>query len=571
MNWRLFDFLRRDVGPIEVDLIENYAQGTISRRDFVKRGTVIGLSAPFMSAVIAACGGDDDGGGDGGTETTAAPSGGGQAGGLIVVSNQVGDASSGLDPVNMLDFGTYNYIAQSFEFLIGVTPDGIISADTGLAESWSPNDDGSVWTFQLRQGVMWQNGSEFTSADVAATMDRLVVAENAGLAGVISEGAVDASDPYVAVFNLDSPNGNFPYLVSIYNAQAVITPADYTTGTQLDSRPDGTGPFIMTSYDPSSLIAKYRKNENWWQGDVLPDEIELRGFADPAAAVTAMTSREVDVIQQFAVLGGEGLLNDPDFVTLRPPSAAHRKLWFNTQQGQFTDPNLRKAVAYAINRQQIVDTIYAGSAKLANDHPIEATLPFFPEGAVEQREQDIDKAMEYMAAAGVSELTTTFTSESQNEMPDLTALVAQQLSAIGMTVNVDVQDASTFFGDAWCPGPSDTDDTLPCDGSNEIGHVGWGHRPVPNIYLTSGFQTGAVWNAANYANSEYDEAVNDYASAVDVAGQKSALERVVQILHEDTPSVFHTFLDYLAGHDASVSGVVATGLGHTLLGKATKG
>ena len=88
-----------------------------------------------------------------------------------------------------------------------------------------------MWTFSLRQGVKWQDGRlAFTSADVAATMDRLVVAANAGLAGVIAEGAVDTTDPNVAVFNLEGANGNFPYLVSVFNAQTLITPVDYETG-----------------------------------------------------------------------------------------------------------------------------------------------------------------------------------------------------------------------------------------------------------------------------------------------------------------------------------------------------
>ncbi len=375
----------------------------------------------------------------------------------------------------------------------------------------------------------------------------------------------------MAVFNLEGPNGNFPTLVSIFNTQACITPADYSSGTTLDERPDGTGPWVLESYDVSNSIARYRRNENWWRGEVPLDAIELRAFADSSTSVTAMVSREIDVLQSFQAIGGEVLFNDPDFVVLNPPSAAHRKLWFNTQQGQFTDPNIRKAVAYAIGREQIKSTIYNGAAEVANDHPIVSALPFFPEGAVEQRTRDVERALEFMQAAGVSELTTTMATEAREEMPDMAALMASNLGEIGIQVSVNQQDGSTFFGDSWCPGPSETDETLPCDNSAEIGIVGWGHRPVPNVYLGSGFKTGAVWNAANYANSEYDAAVNNYEQAVDVDGQRSALAEVVQILHEDTPGVFHTFQAWNSGHDSSVSGVKATALGHTYLGKARKG
>ena len=162
----------------------------------------------------------------------------------------------------MQDLGTYGIIAQCFEFLCTLGDDDIAP---GLAESWSPNEDGTVWTFNLRQGVKWQDGSDFTSADVAATMDRLVAAGNSGLKGVIEAGAVDTTDPNVAVFTLAGPNGNFPYLVSVYNAQSVITPASYETGTTLDGTPNGTGPFKLDRFD-AATGATFVRNDTWWGG-----------------------------------------------------------------------------------------------------------------------------------------------------------------------------------------------------------------------------------------------------------------------------------------------------------------
>ncbi len=579
MNWKRFDFLRRDIGPVELDLVESYAKRRISRRDFVKRGTIVGLSAPFMGAVIAACGSDEEsGGGDGaGGDTTTTTAGGGGTptqGGNLILANQVGDSASGLDPVNMLDLGTYNVIAQSFEFLVGLGPDGNIApagASTGLATDWSPNEDGSVWTFTLRQGVQWQDGGELTSADVAATMDRLVVQGNAGLAGVIGEGSVDASDPGTAVITLLAPNGNFPVLVSIFNAQSVITPADYVDGTTLDERPTGTGPWKLDSFDPTTFVVRFVRNENWWGGSTILDSIELRGFNDLGTAVTAMSAREIDAMQSFTVIGGEGLLNDPNFTVLTPPSAAHRKLWFNVQQGnEFTDPRVRQALAYTIDRDQLINTLYAGRAVLANDHPVLDSLPFFPEGAVEQRSRDIERARSLMAEAGVDSVSAEINTGDIGEIPQMAAIIAQTAAEAGFNLTVREQSNSTFYGDAWCPGPAEGDETLPCNNSASIGIVDWGHRPVPDIYLTSGFQTGGVWNAANYNSADYDAAVSEYQSAVDVEGQKTALTKVVQQLHEDTPACFTSFWNYLSGHDNSVSGIQATALGHTLLSGASK-
>ena len=580
MDWKRLDALRSGAGPIEEDLVEAYAKNTIGRRDFVRRGTIIGLSAPFMGAVIAACGGGSDeastdtgasdtasdaetaggGGVDWATDdrtgqpcpgsgavgavdyghrpipdiflSSALSTGGvwnssnyasaefdsllsdyrtapdveGQrtaigaiqklmhvdqpalypyffnflaghdnavsgvqatalghivtnkadnardgANGNMIVGNQFGDANSGLDPVAMLDLGTYNVISQTFEYLVGLGPDGNIS-DNALATGWSPNGDGSVWTFDLRQDAVWRDGSPLTSADVAATMDRMVEFGNSGLAGVIEAGSVDSSDPTKAVISLVEPNGNFPVLVSIFNPQSCITPADYSSGTTLDQRDEGTGAWMLDSFDASTFVARFVPNPAWWGGAPVLDTLELRGFADIGTAVTAMSSRSIDVIQNFSVIGGEGLLDDSAFNVLTPPSSNHRQLWFNVTEGEFTNNLARQALGWCLDRQQMVDTLFSGRAVIANDHPILSSLPFFDPDATPQRTRDIDKAKSLLAEAGIDEINATFSCGDLGEVPQLAAIVQQNAAEAGINLQVDVQANSTFYGDAWCPG-----------------------------------------------------------------------------------------------------------------------
>ena len=573
MNWKHFDFLRRDVGPIELDLVEAYGKSRITRRDFVKRGTMIGLSVPFMASVIAACGSDSEGAsteaGDE-EETGSDDSGAATVGGSMVLANQQGDANSGLDPIAMLDLGTYNVVSQSFEYLVGISEDGNLGP-TGLATAWSTNEDGTVWTFELREGVTWHSGGEFTSADVAATMDRLVAAGNAGLAGIIEEGSVDSSDPAVAVFTLPEPNGNFPALVSTYNAQTVITPTDYSNGTTLDERQDGTGAWILDSFDPTSFTAKFTRNPDWWGGSTPLDAIELRGFADIGTAVTAMTSGEVDALSQFETVGGEGLLAAENFVVLTPPSTGHRQVWFNTQEGgPYEDKLVRRALAYTLDRDQINQTLFNGKAVIGNDHPIHPTLPFFDSGAVPQRSRDIEMAKSLLAEAGQEAVASTFEAGDIVLSGDLAGIIKQNSAEAGFDLTVNVQSNSTFYGDAWCPGPSETDDSLPCAGSAGVGVVDWGHRPVPDVFLNSALTTGAVWNGSNYASEEYDAAFNEYSTSLDVDSQKAASSKIMQILHEDTPALYPFFIPYLAGHSDAVSGMVQSALGQTILSGASK-
>ncbi len=547
----------------------------------MRRGTIVGLGAPFMGAVIAACGGSDDAAVTDTTageasETTAAAGGGGNeasgtVGGNLIIGNQFGDANSGLDPVAMLDLGTYNVISQSFEYLVGLGDESVPIAANALATAWSPNEDGSVWTFDLREGATWQgSGDPVTSADVAATMDRLVAAGNAGLAGVIGEGSVDASDPQKAVITLIEPNGNFPVLVSLFNTQSVITPADYSSGTTLNERPEGSGAWKLDSFDPTTFVAKYSRSDSWWGGATNLDTVELRGFADIGTAVTAMSSREIDVIQNFSVIGGEGLLNDDSFTVLTPPSSNHRQVWFNVQQGKWDSNLVRQALAYTFDRDQIVNTLFAGRAEIANDHPISSSLAFFDPDATPQRTRDIEKAKQLIADSGITDLTGTIECGDLGEVPDFAAIIEQNAAEAGFELKVNVQSNSTFYGDSWCPGANDSDADLPCDNSSSLGIVDYGHRPVPDIFLGSALASGGVWNSSNYANPEFDQKLSDYRTSVDVAGQKAAIGSIQSILHEDAPALYAYFFNYLAGHADTVTGVQTTALGHVIVSGASK-
>lgn len=576
MDWKRFDRARESATPLELDLIEHYAQGKIRRRDFLKRGAIIGLSMPFMGSIIAACGGDDDDATPSATDPPGTTTGGSAttqvqtstlpptAGGGLIVAIQQGDANTGLDPVNMVDLGTYNIISQSFEFLVGLGDDGNI-APTALATAWTPNETGDVWTFDLRPGVMWQNGSEFTSADVAATMDRLVAKANAGLAGVIGEGAVDASDPSKAVFTLLEANGNFPVLVSLFNAQAAITPVDYSDGTTLDARPDGTGAWMLDSFDASTFVTRFVRNPDWWGGQTPLDSTELRGFADLSTAVTAMQSRDIDVIQQFTVLAGSGLLDDANFTVLTPPAATHREVWFNVEK--ITDKRVRQAIAWAVDRQFMVDTLFQGRAEVGNDHPVLSSLPFYDPDAVEQRSQDLELSAQLLSDAGGEGLPTGLATGDILEIPQLAAIIQQNLAAAGIDITVNTQSNSTFYSDAWCSG---TNPDEPCDDSAEFGIVDYGHRPTPDVYFTAALASGGVWNSSNYANPDFDAKLSEYRRATDVEGQQAAVGEIQKILWEDVPFVMPYFYNYLSGHDNSVSGVQATALGHTVLSAATK-
>ena len=602
MDWIALNRVRRAAGPRQAELVEAYASGTISRRSFVKRGAVLGLSAPVVATVLAACGSDEsssdvrrerarpaqttsdttasDSTIPGTTEAAPATTTNTQpeppettdeppptteavrdpdAG--LVVAVQTGDAFTGLDPVNMLDLGTYAMVAQQLEYLVGVDDSGAI-APTGLATAWTSNEDASEWTFELREGVLWSDGTPFTSADVAATVDRAVEAGAASIRGLVEVGAVDASDPAVAVFNLNRPDSNFPVFVSMFSPQSAITPVDFAAGTTLDERPVGTGAWVLDDFDPARFVARFSPNLLWWGPAPEIQSLELRGFDTLDEAAAALANREVDVAQQVSApmasdlsLGG--------LVIANRAAANHRQIWFNVTEEPFNDSRVRRALALSLDRNALVEQLFDGWASVANDHPALSTLPAVDPGAVPQRERNIDLARALLADAGLDRVAAEIHVGDLQEIPTLAELVAEQSADAGFDLTVVVIENSVFYGEAWCPGFGE-DGELPCPGSAAIGIVDYGSRPVPDLVLANALTSDGPWNASNYSSTDFDDQFTAYRESADEEGQREAMSAMLRTLHEDTPVCIPYFFDYLAAHDATVSGLNFTSLGHVI-------
>jgi peptide/nickel transport system substrate-binding protein len=231
IKYKLLDALRRGRSVHENHLIDGLIAGRVSRREFMRHGSILGLSLPFLGSVAAAVG----------YAVTPRIARAGTPGGTIRIAQNVPAAS--IDPVKIADGGGITVVSQCAETLVLSGAD--LTAQPVLAESWSPNKDGTVWTFKLRKGVKFHNGKEMKADDVVASIDRLADPANgsnalSALTGVLSKGGTRKVDDYTVEFHLDAPNGNFPYNVSTDNYNAVILPADFKG--DYEQNMVGTGP-----------------------------------------------------------------------------------------------------------------------------------------------------------------------------------------------------------------------------------------------------------------------------------------------------------------------------------------
>ena len=281
----------------------------------------------------------------------------------------------------------------------------------------------------------------------------------------------------------------------------------------------------------------------------------------------ALTAGTIDVLGQFSVSGGEQLLAG-GYNVIKLKSSAHRELSVRCDKAPFTDPRVRQAIALTLDRPAIVTALFKGYADLGNDSPF---APVFPstDTSVAQRAQNLTKAKSLLAAAGHSAgFSTQLITEDFLEIPQFAQIVAQEAGAIGVKINLKVESSSAYYGQASF-GDSDWLDAT-------MSLVDFGHRSVPNVFLTAPLQTtnaktgSGSWNAAHFANAQYDKLSAQYIAAIDLSTQKSLAGQIETLLLEQTPIIYAYFYNYLTATTKNVSGVYPTAIGHLFLYNAAK-
>jgi peptide/nickel transport system substrate-binding protein len=396
-------------------------------------------------------------------------------------------------------------------------------------------------------------------------MGRLVAAGNAGLKGIIDDKSAKALDANTVEFTLLSPNGNFPYLVSVFNPQSVITPKDYETGTTLDAKPNGTGAWKIESYNPATG-ATFSRNPDWWGGTTPLDSTEFVFFDATGPQVTAYQGQQVDAINQFDVLSGDVLFNDPNTTIIAIRAATHRQIWMRVDKGQFTKKEVRQALALSLDRDKLIEQLFKGKADLGNDHVIAPIYPYFDD-SVPQRTRDIDKAKSLLAAAGTPTIKATLHAGQLLEIPDLAALVKSQAAEAGFDLEVAVENLDTFYGAQWCPEePKDP----PCSGAAELGIVDYGHRATPDVYLNAALKSKGIWNSSQYNSADFDKDFAEFQAAVGVDAQKAACKKIETILNDEVPVGLPYWYNFLGASSKAYTGIYTSALGQMFLSSASK-
>jgi peptide/nickel transport system substrate-binding protein len=352
-----------------------------------------------VALVASACGGDDDDEAGGNGTTTEASE--GTTGGTLVFAGASDPVV--LDGALVSDGESLRVITQIFETLVALKP-GTTEPEPGLATSWEANDDGTVWTFQIREGVTFHDGTDLDAAAVCTNFDRWfnfpAPLQNPSVSyywqvafggfantdpdsGAPAESlykSCEATDASTAVLTLTKPSATFipalsqqafsiasPAALEEYRADAGTVNADgifLPDGTFGTQNPIGTGPFKFDSWTRNERLTLSR-NEDYWGEKAKLDRLIFRPIADNAARLQALQTGEIqgyDLVEPQDITTIEG---DSNLQLLDRPAFNVAYVGFNISRKPTDDPKVREAIAHGLDRQAVVDNFYSGRAEVA--------------------------------------------------------------------------------------------------------------------------------------------------------------------------------------------------------------
>ena len=536
-------------------VVDDLLSGEVDRAGFIRRATMFGLSVPAISAALLAAGE---------TPVAFAKETRGKAGGRIRV---------GLTPIPKGTLEPWTY-QETVALQLGGMAGEFLNRNKSnltlvpeLAVSWKPDATGKSWTYKLRQGVKFANGKPMTADDVIATYKTLLTSTDSQAAsafsGVLDFGGVSKIDDYTVKFDLESPTGNFPYLTSSTTYQAIILPRDYLG--PFEKTPQTTGAFNLVAYTPG-VSARYERNPNWWGGAAPLEGIDCT-LGDGTAVVNALLGGQVDLIQGIIYGGGSrALFNNPNVQLFKARGATHREVPMNVNDGVLKDKRVRQAIALTLNRPQIVKNLFNNLADVGNDSPF---APVYPSTAkVPQRHQDIAKAKQLIAAAGLSKgWKTKLVTYQTGELPQLAQIIKQAAKSIKGNIDLKILTGTQYY--------DGTPTTTPWL-NNPMTITDWGHRGVPNVLLNAALTSKAIpskksgtWNAAHFKNKKYDALVKSYSAALGLADQRKYARQIELLLLDQTPVIFPYFYNSIDAGSTKLQGYAVDQLGEIYLSKAS--
>lgn len=519
------------------------ADKRLGRREFLRTATLLGLSAAAAYAMIGETGPA--------LAQTAM-----KKGGKVRIATRVFDVS---DPHKAATLFASNTVRQTLEYLTKTGYDNITRPY--LLESWKASDDLKTWTLNVRKGVIWRKGRQFTADDVIWNLKRaLDPSTGSSVLGLMSSyllqqtpsgkldadgkqtttsmlwdaNAIERVDALTVRLNLKQPQLAVPEHL-FHFPLAMIDPEEGT----LKPGGNGTGAFELAAIEVGRR-AVFKANPKYWGDGPYLDELEFIDLGDDSAAyIAALTSNQVDSIHQVGTEMLPILRHIPNVTIYEAETAQTAVARVQPDKPPFDDKRIRDALKLAIDPAEVVRISLGQSGTAAENH---AVSPVHPDYAfLPKKKRDIVEAKDLLSQAGHPDgidLEITCRKDPAWEVAIVQALV-EQWKAAGIRVKINILPV-TEYAKAWL--------TVP------FGFTAWAHRPLGVMTYSLAYRSGVAWNESHFANAEFDRLLTEAEGTLDVEARKIIMAKLETILQEEGPIVQPAWVKIYTAYRTNVRG-----------------
>jgi len=535
---------------------------------FNRRQLILGSStAAVLAAALAACGSDNNNssapaasnapaatdapaGTQAATATTAAATGTtaaatGKEGGILRVGT-LGGANDIIDGQHIVAKADIMRQVTGWEPLMAFDPDFVPGYDNALAKDVTAKaaDD---FVITLKDGIKFSNGNPVTADDVVYSFTRLLDPDLALYGGSVLRTVLDKTgitkiDDRTVELKLKQGVSNFKETLCAYTC--AVVPVGYERFSGDPSTQVGTGAYMLKSFEVGKESI-HVKNPNYWEtGKPHFDEVHITDFADSDALINALLADQIDIAADIPSASVETVQGTDGYKVLNSEGGGWLTISMAVYQEPFTDVRIRQAMRLIVDRDAMVEQVLAGYGRVANDlySPLDAAYA----KDLPQRKQDLDAAKKLLADAGKSDLTIDlFAPNDTAGLPEMVQLFAEQAKGAGITVNAQVIDGGTYWGDEYLKRTFAVDY--------------WGTR---NFLLQ--VAAGSLKDVSPYPDDHWPPEgstfEDDYKAALaetDDAKRKVITDKMQKELYDTGGLIIPFFQNLLDAHNSRVVGLVA--------------
>ena len=459
-------------------------------------------------------------------------------GGTLKISHSTRIAT--LNPLSLSGPAEYPVIDMAYSGLTRIGPDSQPMPD--LAKSWEGSPDATEFTFHLHEGVTFHDGTPATSSDVVATYEAILNPDipSSALSVLNMIDSVEAVDDLTVKFSLSSPFADFPTSTAHANARIISEEALSGDLTKLDTVVNGTGPFKMESYDSARITRLVRNEDYFSEGKPYLDAVEMHLFPDLAAETTNFLSGDIDVMLLVQQADYARISSTPGINALRVPSGRYVNVVMRFDQPPFDNLKVREALAYAIDRQLLVDLVLEGLGRAGHDNILSPEFKF----RIDTPEKNYDpaKAKALLTEAGYPNgIRLDLVASNRPAIRAQVAIAIKQMALpAGFDINVETMPHDTYIANVWKKG--------------NFYMAYWGMQPTEDATFNLLLTSNASYEDTGWKNAKFDELVNAGRSTTLEAERAAAYSQAQELMLKELPYIIPFYEDVLTASKDHVKG-----------------